>query len=269
MESWMRLPWGRRLVAPLCLSHLSFGLSCCGTVVPQQEPFMKTLSLRFVQSLAFLITLILAQASAHAANLIANGNFSAGNTGFTSGYSYSATSVFNDGTYGVDTNPHNLHPGGSSYVDHTTGTGNMMIVNGVLNTTAWQESIPVTPNTSYDFNAWFSEWGIPASNAALIQVTVNSVAIAPNYTVETPNGTWGNYDALWASGASTTAIIKISDVNPLGSTQNGNDFAIDDISFTAVPEPASLSLLALGGVMLMTRRTHKRTNIRRVPPSIG
>src|SRR5215831_13312357 len=54
-------------------------------------------------------------------NLVVNGDFSLGNTGFTSGYVFTSDTT-PEGTYCVDTNPHNCHPGGASYGDHTSGT---------------------------------------------------------------------------------------------------------------------------------------------------
>ena len=53
--------------------------------------------------------------AAGAANLLVNGDFSLGNTGFTSDYVFTSDTQ-PEGTYCVDTNPHNCHPGGASYV---------------------------------------------------------------------------------------------------------------------------------------------------------
>ena len=56
-----------------------------------------------------------------------------------------------DGTghYTVGVNPHNFNPNGSSFGDHTTGTGNMFIANGSTsaNTVVWQETVNVSSDT--------------------------------------------------------------------------------------------------------------------------
>ena len=49
-----------------------------------------------------------------AVNLIVNGDFQSGNTGFSSDYTYepangSGTALWNEGTYGIATNPQILH----------------------------------------------------------------------------------------------------------------------------------------------------------------
>jgi len=65
--------------------------------------------------------------------LVVNGDFSQGNTGFSSSYTSCTqccnTCLWPDATYAVGNNPqwyHSVFYG----TDHTTGTGNMMIVNG-------------------------------------------------------------------------------------------------------------------------------------------
>ena len=71
------------------------------------------------------------------ANLIVNGDFEAGNTGFTSDYTYVAPPLSNSGTnslgapavYSVETDPYKGHAGWASYGDHTSGAGNMLIGN--------------------------------------------------------------------------------------------------------------------------------------------
>ncbi len=62
-------------------------------------------------------------------NLIVNGDFSQGNTGFLSNYTLS-TSGNQEGTYTVAGNPASWDPGFSNCTDHTGGNGNMLLVNG-------------------------------------------------------------------------------------------------------------------------------------------
>ena len=167
------------------------------------------------------------------ADLVVNGDFSVGNTGFSSGYSYVSgpTSLYPAGVYAISTDPHNEHPGAYSFLDHTSGSGNMIAINGASSPfNVWCQTITVSPNTYYDFSAWFSNWssdtvtGLPQ---IVFQINGSPLSAAPFTFVPTP-GLWSQYNSAWYSGAATSATICISD---LSTASSGNDFAIDDISF--------------------------------------
>src|SRR5262245_23296165 len=83
---------------------------------------------------------------------VANGDFSAGNTGFVSGYTYIPSGLGMDpGDYGVRTDPTSLNINWTPFGDHTTGAGNMLLVDGSLaaNTTVWSETVAVVPHAAY------------------------------------------------------------------------------------------------------------------------
>ena len=66
-------------------------------------------------------------ANSFAQNLIKNGNFSSGNTGFTTSYTYSTGNstdrgVFSEGKYWVGAQASMVHPDFFSAYDHTLGT---------------------------------------------------------------------------------------------------------------------------------------------------
>ena len=166
-------------------------------------------------------------------NLVANGNFSAGNADFSSSYIYfpPPSTILNEGDYSVDFNPHDVHTGFTSFGDHTTGTGNMMIINGGPTAVdVWCETIPVQPNTDYSFSAWFANCSSVTTgpNVPVLQFKINGVLIGTPYTVTSAPGVWVNFFSNWNSGANTTANICIYDAT---TTASGNDFVIDDISF--------------------------------------
>ena len=74
---------------------------------------------------------VLTVCQAWAQNLVINGNFEAGNTGFTSAYTYAgvagtpspisgnANTLWDEGTYSVGTDPNSLHASWASFGDHT------------------------------------------------------------------------------------------------------------------------------------------------------
>lgn len=67
-------------------------------------------------------------------DLITNGDFEAGNTGFTSGYT-PVTAIYQNSlqpplVYAIGTSPNLYHSAWLNFGDHTSGTGKMMIVNG-------------------------------------------------------------------------------------------------------------------------------------------
>lgn len=168
-------------------------------------------------------------------NLVVNGDFSAGNTGFGSSYTFvtGPGSLFPEGTYAITPDPNDEHPLAYSFYDHTTGlsTGRMMAVNGASTpVNVWCQTISVSPNTYYDFAAWFSNWSSDTiTNLPLIHFEVNGVALGSgSFTFPGTPGLWTQFSATWNSGASTSATICITD---LQTALGGNDFAIDDVTF--------------------------------------
>jgi len=166
-------------------------------------------------------------------NLVVNGDFSAGNTGFGSSYTYAAppSSTLVEGDYSVYTDPNGVHSGFTVMGDHTSGTGNMMIINaGPTPVDVWCQTIAVDPNTDYDFSAWFANCSavtVPP-NIPTLQFRINGVLQGAATPVTAAPGTWVNFSTIWNSGASTTATICIYDATTVAS---GNDFVIDDIAF--------------------------------------
>lgn len=164
-------------------------------------------------------------------NLITNGDFSAGNTGFTSAYLYSPSSGFNPGVYNVGSNITAWHPGMSPCSDHTTGNGNMMMVNGadVPNIEVWSQTVSVVPNTNYSFSTWLQH--ITTVNPASLQFSINGVNIGQIFNASSTSCVWKQFYTTWNSGNNTVAKISIVNQNQI---YTGNDFALDDISFAPV-----------------------------------
>ena len=67
-----------------------------------------------------------------AQELIPNGDFELGNSGFASAYSFSPGDISSAKTYDVLADPQAAYGGATSYGDHTSGQGLMMAVNGAL-----------------------------------------------------------------------------------------------------------------------------------------
>ena len=193
-------------------------------------------------TLVFVVYFLL-QTRAGAANLLVNGDFSLGNTGFTSDDVFTSDTQ-PEGTYCVDTNPHNCHPGGGSYGDHTSGHGLMLNANGAVipNQIVWQETVTVAPHTQYTFSGWVASWGnvngVDPSPARL-RFFVNGVHVGQDFSVASQNGQWLQFVTRWDSESNTSAIIAIVDVNV---DAFGNDFSLDDLSLQG--EPCTLNLEA-------------------------
>ena len=97
-----------------------------------------------------------------AGDLLINGDFSLGNTGFTTQYTDWAIDHYNAGWYGICHNPSiDFDPLFANFGDHTTGTGLMFGANGAMtpNVVAWQETVNVPGNTDYVLSGWASSMG--------------------------------------------------------------------------------------------------------------
>lgn len=170
-------------------------------------------------------------------NLVVNGDFENGATGFTSDYISGTGGTWgllsNPGQYAIATSPNLVHSNFYSCVDHTTGngTGNMYLANGsdIANTIVWSQTINVEPNTNYNFSTWAMSVE-NTGNPAILQFFVNDIQIGNVFSPSASGCTWSEFYNLWNSGLSTTAVISIKNQNIAGG---GNDFALDDISFTS------------------------------------
>jgi gliding motility-associated-like protein len=172
-------------------------------------------------------------------NLISNGDFSQGNSGFTTGYIYTPGIEFpgGGGRYDIVTNGTANISWAEQFTDHTTGSGKYMFIDG--NSTAgikvWQQNITVTPNTDYVFYAWVRNLSPAGDINPELNFDINGNNIGGIYKVlanPDPNAKkWNQFYTTWNSGANTSITISIED-NIV--TPRYNDFAIDDISFSTL-----------------------------------
>jgi hypothetical protein len=162
-----------------------------------------------------------------AQNLIVNGDFEAGNVGFSTDYIYSPGDIWLIETYDVLYDVSDAHPLAELHHDHTTGAGLMMAANGALPNLpiVWSETVTVTPAMRYEFSAWVANWAHGSSgHMAPLEFRINGTPVA---FWETPVvGQWFPVSARWDSGAATTAVITIID---LSVEWDGNDPALDDL----------------------------------------
>ncbi len=160
-------------------------------------------------------------------NLIVNGDFTAGNVGFTSQYTYGS---FSPNYYAIAYEWFNQT--GHSQVEHTGNGGNYMSIDGGSNgQIVWAQAVPaVLPNTNYQF----SYWALADLTAAILQVKINNTTLATTTLISDCIPTqcnWKLYTFTWNSGSNTSANIEIRDLN---LDAGGNDFGLDDIAFQRI-----------------------------------
>ena len=165
-------------------------------------------------------------------DMVVNGDFTAGDTGFVSGYTYcnAANCLVPEGRYAVGSNPPFYH-GAFVGADHTTGVGNFMIVNGdSLGQTVWEEAITgILPNTNYTFSLWVCS--VHPVSPAQLRFSISGNPAGNVFAAPSTTGTWQQFYVIWNSGSNTTAAISIINLN---NTAQGNDFGLDDITFFPV-----------------------------------
>ena len=212
--------------------------------------------------------------SANAAELLTNGAFDQGNTGFQSQYIYAAThDLYPEGTYDVITNPQADHNLFSAFADHTPGadTGLMMVINGsgTADKTVWSQGTQQNPligaaNTAYTFSFWLAS--VYPSSPANLNLWINGAKLdGVNFAAQGgQTGVWRNFTYSGVSGAAGISNIVLTNNN---LEPSGNDFALDDMSLSGVaagvPEPATwgLMIVGFGGMGAMLRSNRRRTAV--------
>ena len=163
-------------------------------------------------------------------NLVVNGDFSQGNSGFGSQYSYVSINT-TEGEYFVGKDPSAWNPSTRKCSDHTDGRGNMLLVNGspVDDVKVWCQDIPITPHTNYAFSAWLQ--AIHPQNPSRLQFYINGKVVANIFEADPTPCAWKQFYMTWNSGNESSVNICIVNKNTIVA---GNDFALDDIFFGSV-----------------------------------
>ncbi|MBQ7697297.1 MAG: hypothetical protein IJT35_01790 [Paludibacteraceae bacterium] len=185
-------------------------------------------------------------------NLIVNGDFEQGNTGFTTDYTWMEPNEVNPG----NANRH-INPGKYSIVDYPlqvnwpwarcTYDGKMMVVDGKndsKNNDVFRTEVDVLPNRWYAFSCEVStiSHAPSISSVASLQFYINGVTFSEIHHPDTMMGQgggaytvcrWKKIYQLWYSDNNDHIVISLQDHNGVGG---GNDFAVDNLRFLPVCE---------------------------------
>ncbi len=168
-------------------------------------------------------------------NLITNGDFTNGNIGFSSDFSFNNGWNLQYRSYKLDdkTNTWEWFTACGSRPAETSG--NMMIGYGGGTQRFWYQNITtIQPNTDYtDYK--FTYWAVNLGQNIDLKVTVNSVQVGTSTILSTANAdcAWKQITVTWNSGSATSAVFAIVNNKDSGSA---NGFALDNITLTAVPK---------------------------------
>ncbi len=179
-------------------------------------------------------------------NLATNGDFSAGNSGFTADLTSDCIPLnCASSKYCVATNFKGKCVSWPSVTDHTTGAGNFLIIDGstgLNNVNVWKNSVSVSNGTTYEFSCWVaSVYGLVQQSFDLGMI-INGTNVKIN-TISQSAGTWVQYSFSWTSNV--TGIIPIA----LQQITAGafRDFGLDDISFSCKSCAANFSYTSVNG----------------------
>lgn len=234
--------------------------------------------MKLLKKLTMMMTTVAAvalMAGTSFATTIFSEGFEAGNSGFSSAYTYHALSgsdpdnnygpplgLYEEGYYTVGSNPSLYHSSWASFGAHSGK--DMMIVNGDRqpNVQMWAAPVTVTPGQEYVFSAWLASVypavGEAPISPATLAFSINGTQIGGDFTLSSPVGTWQQFSQVWT--ADETGLANISIINR-NTEFAGNDFALDDIAIDQpVPEPGTMLLLGVGmlGLGVFGKRRAKK-----------
>lgn len=178
------------------------------------------------------------------ANLVVNGNFSAGYAGFTSQLPLNCSCTGAGNSYCVNTNFNLKCTGWPNVPDHTPGTAtpkNFLIVDGLegtptpANRFVWREVVNVCATKTYTFSFWANSVYTDPFNLDMF-ISGTGMGSTNAVTANIPQ-IWTRFQSVWTAPATGTVGIEIRQ----NSFDAERDFGIDDVSFIYCCPPFSVS----------------------------
>ncbi|MBK7008866.1 MAG: Ig-like domain-containing protein [Saprospiraceae bacterium] len=193
-------------------------------------------------------------------NLVTNGEFEAGNTGFVSDYVYTNPAAM-CGIWGIYSIVNRITEVGAplgcnnsiwSVADRNGAGGKFMLIDPSaatgVNDRIWSQTVSVCPNTDYVFSVWtknvyYSEAvGYPGVDPNF-QFAINGIALpGANFIMprqaKADSTKWIKVQGTWNSGSATTASLRIANKIP---GNYGNDLALDGIYFGLCGKTVSIT----------------------------
>jgi hypothetical protein len=190
-----------------------------------------------------------ASGAATPVDFVTDGDFEAGNTGFTSDLTFRGTSNRGADEYTVGSGPKAWNDFLAGSGDHALGMDDTIILKGPVTAggVVWSQTVAVMLNVTHYFSGWIRD---AFSGGSPITPEING--IFQDSTVP-QLGSWNEFGTARNSGTATEAKIELIRAAPSAGFI-GDDYAVDDLSFTgpaaAIPVTASIPLLAaaLGAV---------------------
>lgn len=166
-----------------------------------------------------------------AGNLISNGDFDAGNAGFSSDATFvPEPGPIEDGEYSVRSDASSVNVSWSG-VDHTSGTGLFLMCNGFgggNETVAWRDAVNVLEGSTYFFGAWANNLVDPSAGNRpnpKIELRADGIPVASLDISETPD-VWIRLSGEFVA-TSDLVVLEIVSTAP---SLDGNDFGLDDVT---------------------------------------
>ena len=166
------------------------------------------------------------QVSYPTGNLVTNGNFSGGNTGFTTQFNHNST-LTTDGNYWIGTNAASYHP---QFIG--TGNGPFLMMNAGWQQPGWRpwcRTVPVCPGQTYTLT--YRGVSLASQNPPLLTLFVNNDWTYQDRQFGPLQNQWQTFTHTWTAQAGVTSAefcIQLS-----SGWGVGNDFGIDDITISS------------------------------------
>jgi hypothetical protein len=175
-------------------------------------------------------TALLCFIQASAVELIVNGGFESGNSGFQSSYlnkAFANGNCYDPSVYVIGNNAKTCHPSWAA-VGPKSGSNYMIVNGGTTVNVVWEQTVDVVDSTPLYLSAWVASTF--ASNPGAIGVFIDDVDVGA-FAATSTTGDWVQFIYTWGTPAVGSHIIKFKNMRT--ATASGNDYGLDDISLSS------------------------------------